>query len=161
MCERINYYCPRHFKAYELVPPEVYDAPFIDGKKFGERALQFVLDVRTLITADTIREFFAVPVIINDWYWQKRKGVPRRKWLTQRGYRPPKSCIGARYSQHRFGRAIDCTLVGITATAARDIIVNHPSEFPYITRVEDNVSWLHVDCANVFHRGIYLFAGPS
>jgi hypothetical protein len=150
MCERIEYYKPKHFCAYEFVPPEVYEA-------LRARSLSYVMDVRTLITADQLRTFFGVPVIINDWYWKLQQGVKRSDWLTQRGYRPPKSKTGAKYSQHRYGRAIDCTLVGISATEARDVVVNHPSQFPYITRVEDAVNWLHVDCANIFHHGIKLF----
>jgi hypothetical protein len=150
MCERIEYYTPRHFKAYEFVPPEVY-------AELGRDALHFLVDVRTLITADQLRDFFGVPVLINDWYWKKKQGVPSRKWKTQRGYRPPKSRTGARWSQHRFGRALDATVVGVSATEVRDIVVNHPSVFPYVTRVEDKVNWLHADCANVFHHGIQLF----
>jgi hypothetical protein len=150
MCERIEFYRPQHFRAFEFVPPEVYN-------HLGARSLTFVMDVRTLMTADKLREFFGVPIIINDWFWKQQQGIPKRDWLTQRGYRPPKSKTGAKYSQHRFGRALDCTLVGISATEARDIVVNHPAQFPYITRVEDAVNWLHIDCANVFHHGIQLF----
>lgn len=154
MCRRIEHYRIQRFRGYEFVPPEVYAA-------LGERVFQYIIDVRTQVTADQLRKFFGVPVLINDWWWKKRQGISRRRWKTMRGYRPPRSRTGARYSQHRFGRAFDCTIVGVSATQARDVIINHASKFPYITRIEDNVEWLHVDCANVFHRGIYLFNGPS
>ncbi len=150
MCERIEFYIPKRFRAYEFVPPEIHEA-------LGARSLSYVMDVRTLITADQLRTFFGVPIIINDWYWKREQGVARKDWLTQRGYRLPKSKVGAKYSQHRFGRALDCTLIGISPTEARDVVVNHPAQFPYVTRVEDAVNWLHVDCANIFHHGIKLF----
>ena len=134
-------YVPKHFKFYELVPHEIY-------LEFGEGS-RFLFDDRILRTADQIREFFNKPVVCNNWYWGGRKNF--------RGFRPADCTIGALFSQHKFGRALDLTINGVTSVQARDIIMNHQAQFPYITRIEDNVPWLHIDCANVHHNGIHLF----
>jgi hypothetical protein len=148
-----KFYQPKYFKAYEWLPPAEY-------AQFGERGLFYFIDVRILITADQIRKFFGVPFTINNWYW--KIGIPEATEF--RGYRPERfykqnnlnSILSG--SQHRFGRAGDGDLKGITATEARDVIMNHQASFPFIRRLEDNVRWLHFDVANTHHNGIHLFS---
>lgn len=142
------YYKPQHFAAYEFLPPREF-------KHWGERGMHLFMDVRVLITADQVREFFGERIRANDWHWDG----PFRN----RGYRPDnyydqqqKSAYKSG-SQHRFGRALDCTIDGVPAVQVRDIIMNHQQEFPWIRRLEDDVDWLHFDVANTFHHGIHLF----
>ena len=139
------YYKPLYFKPQELLPPEVFNV-------HGVRAVDLFMDVRILIILDTIRTFFGAVVTVNNWH--------RGGEFKYRGYRPDTYYAGAAAqpaSQHRFGRAVDMDIQGVTAAQARDVIMNHQPEFPYIQRIEDGVNWLHVDVANTFHSGIHLF----
>jgi len=130
----LNYYKPRHFHASELVPPDVY-------KAMGERSL-ILLDVRILISLDNLREYFDVPVTVNNWYTKGK--------FTQRGFRTDAG-TGAKYSQHRYGRGIDCDVKNVTAEKVRQIIIDHQDwqGFQYITALEIDVPWVHMDCRNV------------
>lgn len=148
MCNLPQQYRPTHFIAQEFLPPREFN-------QWGERGMYLFMDVRVLITADQIREFFGARVRINDWEWDGH--------LRNRGYRPDsyydqqKTPAYKSGSQHRFGRAADCEIQGVSAVDARDVIMNHQDKFPWIRRLEDDVKWLHFDVANTFHHGIHLF----
>lgn len=135
----MKYYSPRHFRPEEFVPPEIF-------QKLGNQSL-LVMDYRILKTADTIRDVFG-KVTINNWFW----GGQRR----YSGFRHAACVVGAVYSQHRFGRAVDCILDGVSAEEARKAILKNPGRFPYITVLEDRVDWLHVDCRAIAGDGIQL-----
>lgn len=135
------YYEPRHFLPQELVPPSIYAA-------LKDRSL-LVMDYRILKTIDAIREFFDSPVWINTWVYKKRG----RKYS---GFRPRLSHVGAKYSQHRYGRACDMLIDGVSAKQAREAILEAQNHFPYITVMEDRVDWLHVDCRAITNKGIQL-----
>lgn len=141
-------YQPRHFKAYEFLPPREYN-------HWGERGLYLFMDIRVPITADQLRDFFGATIVGNDWKWggrHRHRGYRPDRYYDQQQQSPYKSG-----SQHRFGRAFDCKISGVTAIEARDIIMNHQDQFPWIRRLEDDVSWLHFDVAHVHHHGIHLF----
>lgn len=127
-------YIPKHFQAHEFLPPEIYQI-------YGEKGLMF-LDSRILWTADAIRDYFNSPVYINNWFW---KGNSRL-----RGLRPFDCSIGVRFSQHKFGRAIDFFVKGISSEEVRQEIKAHPGDasFTYITAAEENIPHVHVDCRN-------------
>jgi hypothetical protein len=134
-------YKPKWFKTQELIHPEIY-------RKWGEKSLMF-MDVQILWTIDQIREYFAFlgyeGVTVNDWCFGGE-----RKFS---GLRPFNSEIGASMSQHKFGRAIDFLVKGLSATEVRKIILDNQKEeaFKYITRMEDfaGMSWVHIDNANL------------
>jgi len=148
MIELPQHYRPTHFIAQEFLPPREFN-------QWGEQGMYLFMDIRVLITADRIREFFGKRVTANDWKWGGR--------FRNRGYRPDNYYDQQQLSayksgsQHRFGRALDCTIEGVTATEVRDVIMNHQAEFPWIRRLEDDVNWVHFDVANVHHHGIHLF----
>jgi hypothetical protein len=134
----VDFYRCRYFKGYELVDKHTYH-------KFGENVWMFFNPV-ALRALDGIREYFDRPVIVNDWF----KGGQ----LQFRGLRPPYCTTGTTYSQHRFGNAFDCTIVGMDAEDVRKIILqdkNHPL-LKDITCIEEKVSWLHFDCRNISGR---------
>jgi hypothetical protein len=125
-------YRPIHFSSSEFVPPEVFN-------QYGEKSLWF-MDSRILWTADALREYFSVPIIINTAQFHDR------------GFRLPDTATGKDLSQHKFGRAIDFDVKGKTADDVRKIIFdNYKTEpaFRFITAVELNVDWVHIDCRNV------------
>ena len=121
----------KHFIIQELVPKDIYE-------KYGEQAWQF-LDERALITLDALREYYG-KIVINDWNWGGKNQY--------RGFRPPNCTIGAKLSQHRFGRAFDCILRQNGINHGRDFILEHPDYFPYINAIEMDVNWLHLDVRN-------------
>ena len=127
------------FTIKELVSSRVYDDR-------GEKAWA-LLDERALKTLDKLREVFG-PVTVNDWSWGGSNEF--------RGLREPDCKIGAKYSQHRFGRAFDCHFRGVSANEAREYILQNPNEFPYIASIEMKVSWLHFDVRN-YGPGILKF----
>jgi len=135
-------YTPKYFSVKELVHPDIYN-------KFRERSLMF-FDTKILWTADKLRERYG-KAIINTW----ASGGNR----SYSGLRPFDSRIGASYSTHKFGKAVDILFEKATAHEIR-VDMKRFSElecFSKITRCEDGVSWLHVDVANIEHAGILFF----
>jgi len=127
------------FKIQELVSSAVYDDR-------GQKAWS-LLDERALKTLDKLREVFG-SVTVNDWLWGGSNEF--------RGFREPSCKVGAKYSQHRFGRAFDCKFRSVSADEVREYILQNPNEFPYIASIEMNVSWLHFDVRN-YGPGILKF----
>lgn len=131
-------YIPKHFVIQEFVPPAIHAA-------YGERAWQF-LDSRLLETADHLRDEFG-PMIINTWHSDKlMKAYGKR---TESGLRDPYSPTGAKYSQHKFGRAVDALFANCDVHDVRKSVLARPDEFPYISAVESDVAWFHFDVRNV------------
>lgn len=136
----MKYFEPKHFIPQEYVPPEIYE-------QLGDKSI-LLIDYRILKTDDTIREYFGVPVIINNWH----KGGKRK----YSGFRTAECNVGARWSQHRYGRASDKLLTGIDIKKVRKEILINQKHFPYITVIEDGVSWLHTDCRCIVDNEIQL-----
>lgn len=138
-----EYYEPKHFDVREFVDPETYH-------KFGNSAL-LVMDIRILKLADNIREYFGAPMIINNWH----SGGPYRN----RGFRKGNASVGADYSQHKFGRALDYSINGFTAEEVRKVILDNQDIFPFneICAMELGTSWVHNDVRLIKHNGIFTF----
>jgi len=123
----------KYFSIQELVDPETY-------RIFGQRAWMF-FDESALIAIDQLRGEFG-PATINDWKWGGNY-----KWS---GLRTKNCTIGAEYSLHRFGKAFDLKFQNFTAKEVRAHIKKKPDYWEcYISRIENKVNWLHIDCANV------------
>ena len=128
-------YKPQHFAIRELVPKDLHEKYKIRGDDF---LFQVVFDERLLKLIDRIRDLFG-PMTANDWSWGGTNQY--------RGFRPPGCSVGAKLSQHRFGRAIDLIPKNITSSEIRkEIIANqNSSDWKYIGGLEMDISWLHVD----------------
>lgn len=124
-------YIPKHFRIQEFVPESIYKAR-------GQKSIE-LMDERILVTADQLREAFG-KTTINSWLWGGNR--------TESGLRTPDSRNYSPTSQHTFGRAIDCIFESVDAEEARQYIILHQDQFPYVNFIEDKVSWLHVDCRN-------------
>lgn len=98
-----------------------------------------LMDERLLMTIDAMREHYKRAITINNWY----TGGSFRN----RGFRPMTGNVGAKYSQHRFGRAVDLDVYGIPAEQVRNDI--RSGLFPEITCIEKDVNWVHIDVRNV------------
>jgi hypothetical protein len=128
----MHHYVPLHFRVEEFVDPETF-------KNRGNRSLALI-DWRMLWTADHLREYFDKPITINNWIFGGN-----REWS---GIRNPKSTYYSVTSQHTMGRALDMLIDGIDADDVRNEIINNPDEpsFKYITTLETDISWVHLDC---------------
>lgn len=128
-------YIPEFFQPYELVPKSTYEQlknkPWIIWQLFDPRALYI---------GDRIRKRYG-KMIANTWYWGGRHQY--------RGWRPSRCSVGARWSQHKFGRAEDLVPVEVTAEEIRrDIVGGKFSDLNYITCLEFGIPWLHFDTRN-------------
>jgi hypothetical protein len=130
-------YIPKYFNLQEFFPRDYFKEVY---PKLGER-MWILIDYRVLFTADALRDRYGT-MIANDWLW-------RTGGHQYRGFRPPNCTIGATFSQHRFGRALDCKFKHVEAEEVRqDIKANDEYAFKHITTIEINVTWLHFDCRN-------------
>lgn len=133
-------YLPKHFDLRELVAPDVYAAR-------GAAAWE-LLDPRLLVAADKIREKFG-PVTVNNWHLGGS--------YLESGLRDPVTGMGARLSQHKAGRALDCKFKDAQLREVYAYLLAHPDEFAEITVVEDiekTPSWLHIDVRAADWEGI-------
>lgn len=137
----------KYFKAYELVDKKTYE-------KMGEEALT-LFTPEILIALDGIREYFEEPITVNNWH-----SGGQFQW---RGYRTPAKAkaLGSPNSEHAKGNAFDFDIHGMTAQEVRqNIIINKNNPLlQNITRIEANVSWVHIDCKKLVlpKERIYLF----
>ena len=122
----------KHFKIEELVSQATL-------AYLGEEACWKLFDERALMMLDKLRETFG-PATVNDWIFGGKHD--------SRGFRAPNDPDGARYSDHRFGRAFDVIFQKKSAKDVRAYIIAHKEDFPFITCIEDGVSWLHFSCRN-------------
>ena len=124
-------YRPEHFELFELVGPDVFQAR-------GEGAWE-LLDPRALMTLDALRRVFG-PCVVNNW----RTGGT----FKESGFRGSNTETGARYSQHKYGRAFDCKFREATPIDVQAYVLDHPGDFQYLTTIEDaeiTRTWLHFD----------------
>lgn len=129
-------YVPDHFKIEELVPEGLID------EGIPEYILWGLFDKEALITLDNLRKHFG-PAYVNTW----AVGGD----LHYRGYRPFDVNIGAKFSQHRFGRAFDVNFKSVEAEEVQEyIIAAKKTASPtlatkFITGLEVDVDWVHFD----------------
>lgn len=122
----------KYFKIEELVSRSIFE-------KYGDIAWQF-FDPLALRTLDQIREQFG-QLLVNNWH---SGGT-----LQYRGYREKACTVGAVNSQHRHGRAFDCSSKMFSAEDMRAVILTHQHKFPLLAVIEMDVSWLHFDVRNI------------
>lgn len=134
-------YKTRFFELDELVPKRTYE--YVD-----HWILWQIFDEGLLRTADYLRDEFG-RCWVNNWKWGGD--------IEMAGYRPPDSITGAKYSMHKFARALDLKFIDTDTNEVRQEILDNPGEFPFITRVECKVDWLHIDTANTGSDMIKVF----
>lgn len=130
-------YTPRFFTLRELVDPSIYSAR-------GNACWQ-LLDPDILRAADWLRGIFG-PITVNNSYLGGR--------YSESGLRRWDTTVGATYSQHKFGRALDLKFKApVTPQQVYAHIMANQNEARAngITTVEDinrTPTWLHIDCRN-------------
>lgn len=140
----------KYFDIKELVGKRTY-------AKHGDRAWRF-LDYRLLYALLIIREGIGRPITVN-------KGR-----LQQRGLRTIVQQMIKNYfykdrlylSAHLFGKAVDFDVKGWTAAQVRLWIVDNHHLFPFKIRLEDLVTWVHLDVMwEEKNSNVYLFQPPK
>jgi hypothetical protein len=128
-----------YFALPDLVCPDTF-------KTFGLKAWQFLRTdyLHTLLIVR--RDILKSPMICNNFF-------SGGKTYTQRGLRcnlceivKEKSDQGKIYlSAHLTGCAGDFNVVGMTSVQARHLIIDNIDKLPYPIRMEDGMTWLHLD----------------
>jgi|ERR1035437_879313 hypothetical protein len=129
-----------YFELSEVFCPEVC-------KKYGDFAWQF-FDIRLLIVMESIRMRLNKPIYVNDYSVHGK--------LTQRGFRCVQCALMKKvYSDgilftdpHSLGKAWDFDIEGLVAEEVRQYLISNKRIWPYSFRLEDNVSWVHLDILN-------------
>jgi len=141
----------KHFGIFELTDPVMYRCN-------GDKAFAFFTD-EIKKSIDAVRDFFNRPVTVNNWIWGGDF-----QW---RGLRTHYCTIGSKTSQHRIVgdrlcNAFDFDVDGMSAEEVRQEIIKNKDipSFKYITRLEKDVNWVHMDCKPLDgEERIYLFKG--
>lgn len=138
---RPSLYKPKNFALKELVSKFIY-------YKFGDRAWQF-FDYRILENLQYIRDFYGVPVTVNNWH---KGGKFQYRGFDEGGFRKNGT------SQHNHGRGIDYIIFGVSADQHRENMRSGKLKLPHPdVYVEDDVSWNHMDVRQSIHKGLYIF----
>ena len=132
-------FIPESFKLYELLPKAQFQLWWPRHRENLWHAFGFELPW----TLQQIRNGYGGKrMYINNWWWGGSSEL--------RGWRPMDCPIGAISSTHKFFRAVDFTMDGISAEQIRLDIKCNPDVpmFKHIRRVEEDVSWMHIDFGN-------------
>lgn len=131
----------RYFSLRELVDEPTY-------KKYGDFAWNF-FDTRLLETLFVLRDkIIKQPMTINNWMTGGK--------FSQRGLRHNMSAEILKYtnqnkqymSAHMLGAGCDFDAKGMTAAEVRSLIQAKASLLPHPVRLEDGVTWVHIDVYN-------------
>jgi hypothetical protein len=138
-----------NFVVEELVSKDIF-------QRWGEKSIWFI-DPKIVAVAEFLRMHFKAAIIINNWH----TGGERQ----YSGFREPECKIGAKLSQHRFGRAIDFNVQGMKPADVRAEILTSQQLFLDIgvTTMESGdftPTWTHLDCRKVNDSERILIVKP-
>lgn len=147
--EQVRTDIKQYFSINELVGGRTY-------RTHGERAWKF-LDYRLLHSLLIVREKLNRPIRVNYGNAQQRGLRTIAQQMVKDKVYQDKLYISA----HLLGKAVDFDVRDMTAEEVRDWIVANETLFPYKIRLEDDVSWVHMDVIwEVQNPKVYLFAPP-
>jgi len=126
-----------NFVIQEFIPPQIYS--MFGG---GERCLWYI-DRRIILATQLLRDILGSPLTANNWH----TGGP----YSERGYRIPNTKTGAKFSQHKFGRAVDLSSDKYTPAQMLEAMRANFDKFKEIgiltvENLEFTPTWLHMDC---------------
>ena len=142
----------KDFILHEFIDPDTF-------KIFGDSSIWFI-DPRIIQIAQFIRDKFQKAITINDWHQGGKYHLS--------GFRPGDTMIGATFSQHRYGRAIDIKIESLPNNGANvlrnDIIENFQLYNNLgLTTIESGVfsqSWCHIDCRYIYNQKELFIVKP-
>lgn len=134
-----------HFVLQEFCYPELY-------QEFSEKSLWFI-DQRIINIAEFLRTEFNKPCVINNWHIGGN--------YKESGLRALNSYTGAKYSQHKFGRAADIRVKDVSVERVFEFIHGAWNQLSKLglTTVEDiqyTISWVHLDCRNTGSKELLI-----
>lgn len=139
-----------YFDIQELVGLRTY-------KRFGVRAWRF-LDYRLLYALLIIREGLNKPITVNHNMAQQRGLRTIVQQMIKNFFYKNTLYLSA----HLFGKAVDFDVKGMEAQSVRDWIVDNNKLFPFKIRLEDKVTWVHLDVIwEQKNSHVYLFQPPK
>lgn len=120
-----------NFVIQEFVPPEIYSI-------YGSKSIWFI-DPDMIAVAQKLRDDLGKPITINNWHTGGQ--------YKNSGFRMPDTLVGGKLSQHKFGRALDIKVKGMSAESVREYIrENYYLYDEVITTIEkDTPTWVHID----------------
>lgn len=134
-------YVPKHLIIQEIVPRDLYDM-------FKDPAQLFALfDEQVLMGADWLRNRYGT-MTCNNWHLGGEF-----KWS---GFRTTESPYYSQGSMHSVGKALDLKFSKISAEEIRADL-RKLEYVPHITRIEDGVSWLHIDTKPTNNNKLHFF----
>lgn len=140
----------KYFTINELVGSRTF-------KKFGDRAWRF-LDYRLLYALLIIRENLDLPITVNNGKRQQRGLRTIIQQMIKNYFYKDKLYLSA----HLLGKAVDFDVKGMKAQSVRKWIVDNKKLFPFKIRLEDKVSWVHLDVIwEQKNSHVYLFQPPK
>lgn len=132
---------PEQFKDSELLNSEVL-------KRWGSGGKRLLCPL-LLISAQQLRNRFGRMVILNSGLQQRTLRTPRYFIDQAKGnVAAGNQAYANSYSMHKYGKAIDATMLDTPLEKVHDYIYSHPDEFPFIHFIETDVTWLHFDVRN-------------
>ena len=135
------YPIPEHFKDTELLNSEVL-------KRWGSGGKRLLCPL-LLISLEQIRNRFGRMVVLNSGLQQRTLRTPRYFIERAKGnVVAGNQAYADSYSMHKYGKAIDATMLDTPLAKVHEYIFNHPDEFPFIHFIETDVTWLHFDVRN-------------
>lgn len=135
-------YKPEHFRIHELAPKAMYESMINNS-----HVLWGLFDQDLLMAIDWLRDMFG-PATINNYYWGGAY-----EWSGLRTVDCPVYSVG---SQHSKGRGVDMKFTDISSEDIRKKLISM-KYVPWITRIENDVSWLHIDTKETHSRSLYMF----
>lgn len=140
----------KYFGIHELVGKRTH-------KRFGERAWRF-LDYRLLYALLIIREGLNASITVNSGKRQQRGLRTIVQQMIKNYFYKDKLYLSA----HLLGKAIDFDVKGMSAWQVRMWILSHEDLFPFKIRLEDKVTWVHLDVIwEEKNAKVYLFQPPK
>lgn len=119
--------------------------------KFGSKSIWFI-DDRIIDIVQFIRTKTGKSITVNTWFNGGR--------FSERGLRDPNTSTGAKYSQHKFGKALDFEVSGIKSDDVRKLIQGEWKDELRelgLTAIEAGISWVHIDVRNTNGKGLMIF----
>ena len=139
----------KNFFLDEFFPKETY-------LEKTQEEMEAMLDPTLPLICQKLRKIWG-PMLINSW-WYPEVTNPRN----YAGWRPKNCTVGAKKSMHKEGRAVDPIFLNISADEVRRAIIADNQRFfdMGIRRIENEVSWLHLDTKQVARQKEIIFFNP-
>ena len=146
-----------NFSLHEFIPREIYEHLGIKSRGFiHEAVLDFIQAVRT---------HFDTVVTVNDWYcYLNRRKKNDHTIYNYSGYRPWDCPVGSLSSQHKFTRAVDVKVKGVSSLEVQHEIQKHGSFFQScgLSRIGvGSTGYTHLDAKVISGKNLISFSNSK